>query len=120
LVNRVTINVQGVFDPNECLTINYDDPTSDPRINAGDVSTGPLAFTTRNGRAVVLNPVGGGAPADCPGEGAEFSGSNFSCGRWSQENGAGILVAPLTALGQLNGAIDTANILVIADQAAAQ
>lgn len=125
LVNRVTINLQNapgqpLPDASECFAINYDNPTADPRIKPADVSDGPLAFTTRNGRAIVLNPVQG-LPAgqvdiNCPGTGADFSGANFSCGRWSQEDSEGVFVAPLTALGQLGGALDTANILVIADK----
>jgi hypothetical protein len=114
VVNRIAINVQGVFDPSKCLTINYDDPTSDPIIQPGDVSSGPLAFTTRRGEAIVVDSLVPNADR------CDFEGANFSCGRWRQEDSEGLLVAPVTALGQLGGIIDTANIMVIADQAVSQ
>lgn len=125
LVNRVSVNLQNppgqaLPNVNECLTLDYDNPLSDPRVKPADISAGPLAFTTRNGRAILLNPVQGlpvgSTDVNCPGTGNNFPGQNFSCGRWSQENSEGIFVGPLTALGQLNGALDTANMMVIADK----
>lgn len=104
----------------ECLAIDYDNPTSDPRIQPANVTVGPYALTTRNGRAIVLNPVQGLPPGqtdiNCPGTGTELAGQNFSCGRFSEENSEGIFIGPLNALGQLNGALDTANIGVFADR----
>jgi hypothetical protein len=118
--SRIAVNLQNppgspLPNVNECLSLDYDNPMSDPRVKPADISTGPLGFTTRNAEAVVINPVQGGAELNCPGAGELFAGVNFSCGRWTQENSEGTLIAPLSALGQLNGALDTANVAVIKD-----
>lgn len=105
----------------ECLAVDYDNPTSDPRIQPANVTNFPWALTTRNGRAIVLNPVQGVPPGEpninCPGSGTDFAGQNFSCGRFSQEDSEGLLIGPLNALGQLGGALDTANLGLFADRA---
>ena len=105
----------------ECLAIDYDNPTSDPRIQPANVTMFPWALTTRNGRAIVLEPVQGPPPGqtdiNCPGTGSTVTGQNFSCGRFSQEDSEGIFIGPLNALGQLGGALDTANTGIFADRA---
>jgi hypothetical protein len=109
LASRVAVQIQGIFDPMVCLDLNYEDPASDPRININDVSSGPLAFTTRKGEAIVLDSLVPDADR------CSFTGARFTCGRFSEENSSGVLVGPVTALGQLGGVIDTANVSVIAD-----